>query len=141
MKNSINYIYNNNIFISNNSLNLNKFTWSNGSVYELHAIEFFFNQIKNEKDFTIVDIGAQSGAFCLLAKFCNNTKWYSFEPDPDNYQCLIENLRLNDINNIVPNQIAIDKEIKKTKFNICKSHRGLNTIGDNLKTFSKEDSY
>jgi FkbM family methyltransferase len=88
----------------------------------------------------VVDIGAQSGAYTLMAKFFKNTKWYCFEPDPVNYECLLENLSLNKITNVNVQNIAINDDKGTVTLNICKNHRGLNTIGSNITRFESTDT-
>jgi FkbM family methyltransferase len=46
-----------------------------------------------------VEVGSNIGALTIpLAKMCR--KVYAFEPQPDNYDLLLQNLRQNDINNV-----------------------------------------
>jgi FkbM family methyltransferase len=135
----INYIFDNKIKVSDNSLRYNGYTWYNQSVGQLDAIEFFCGLIKNDKDFVIIDIGAQSGAYSLCSKFYSNTNWFSFEADPVNYNCLIENIALNDITNIKPYNIGLGNEEGELILNVCRNHRGLNTFGKELKRFGIEE--
>lgn len=135
----VTYIFNKLIEVSDNSQKYNRYTWEHGVVGQKSAVEFFSTLVENNENFTIVDIGAQSGAFSLMSKFFEKTKWYCFEPDPINYDCLLENIKLNDINNIKVNNVAISDEKGIVKLNICKSHRGLNTLGTNLVRFNSND--
>ena len=55
---------------------------------------------------TYVDVGAYIGPMVLLAaRRCR--KVYCFEPDPDAFQFLAWNLRLNDLRNVVPFCMAL----------------------------------
>lgn len=136
----IKYIHNKNIHITNDSVIHNKHTWEGGTVYQLDSIEYFFSLIKNQKDFCVLDIGAQSGCFSLMAKFCEETTWYAFEPDPINYKCLVENLSLNNIKNVITSKVGISNVSGTSTFNICSTHRGLNTLGTDLKRFTESES-
>ena len=132
------YVFNNTITVSDNSVIQNQYTWESRGVYELGIIEEWLKNIKS--DSTVLDIGAQSGSYTLSAKFYPESKWYSFEPDPDNYKLLLENLKLNDINNVITSPEALSNKVGDQILNICSSHRGLNTLGNNLLRFSKDDS-
>ena len=131
------YVFNNTITVSDNSVIQNQYTWESRGVYELGIIEEWLKNIKS--DSTVLDIGAQSGSYTLSAKFYPESKWYSFEPDPDNYKLLLENLKLNDINNVITSPEALSNKVGDQILNICSSHRGLNTLGNNLLRFSKDD--
>jgi FkbM family methyltransferase len=136
---TIKYIFNEEVKVSERSKLYNNYTWENGVVGQISAVEFFSTLIKNEENFTVVDIGAQSGAYSLMSKFFNKTNWFCFEPDPINYECLLENIDLNSIDNVTPKNIAISDVKGEVTLNICKSHRGLNTIGSNLIRFGEND--
>jgi FkbM family methyltransferase len=125
------YILDNEIIISENSLNYNVYTWTDGlSKDEIPILEFFYNIIPKSGDFTIVDIGAQSGLFSLMSKFTSNTIWHSFEPELTNYNCLLENISLNDIKNIKTYNIGLGSKNEIKILNVNPTHRGLNTFGE-----------
>lgn len=133
----INYVYDNKIFVSLDSIEINNHTWENETISDLNLIESFYDMICD--DFVILDIGAQSGCFSLLSKFFPNTEWYSFEPDPTNYELLIKNLELNNINNVNSFNVGISNKIGNQKLKILKNHRGLNNYGENLIRFRIDD--
>jgi FkbM family methyltransferase len=123
-----NYIYNNEIFISEESLIKNHYTWS--SQYQhvvVSSSEFFCNLIQD--GYNILDIGAQSGCFSLAAKFFPNTKWKSFEADPLNYHLLTQNINLNQIKNVDCYNFGISDINQEMDLNVSLNHRGLNTFG------------
>tara|TARA_B100000787_G_C16147665_1_gene275026 strand:- start:439 stop:681 length:243 start_codon:yes stop_codon:yes gene_type:complete len=68
-------------------------------MWENLSMQQFFNCINNEQ-YNIIDIGAQSGLYSLFAKYLPNSTFYSFEPFEETYNCLNENLKLNNINNV-----------------------------------------
>lgn len=133
------YINGNSLLISDESFIQNYFTWNNGNIVNKELITKFVSYIGDE--FTILDIGAQSGLFSLASKFYPTTKWYSFEPDMWNRNLLIDNIKLNSINNVTVYEDALSEKVGDSILNICHSHRGLNTLGKNLKRFYKEDSF
>jgi FkbM family methyltransferase len=98
-------------------------------VYELNVIEFFYSQIKDND--VILDIGAHSGLFSMLAKYNKTTKWHLFEPDPFNSSNLKDNIEVNKIKNAIVYEEALSDYVGECTLNICTNHRGLNTIGKN----------
>ena len=64
----------------------------------------------NEND-TIIDIGSHIGTFSLLvSQFCKKGKIFSYEPMPDNFEYLQKNLKLNQIKNIFPFNLAVSSD-------------------------------
>lgn len=55
-------------------------TWSNGIVWEKHLIEKFHSLLPKNDFFVVLDLGAQTGCFTLLAKYFPDSIWYAFEP-------------------------------------------------------------
>lgn len=132
------YVNGKTIVVSKQSVEKNRYTWEENGIYELDLIQKFASHIEN--DSTILDIGAQSGCFSLLAKFYPNTKWHSFEPDPVNFNLLIDNLHLNSIHNVITYNQALSDNINTNILKVCNDHRGLNTLGKNLLRFSEQES-
>ena len=57
---------------------------------------------------TVVDVGANIGAFSIFAaQHCPMGRIYSVEPDPDNFQVLVDNIRMNSFENIIPLNVAL----------------------------------
>lgn len=57
---------------------------------------------------TIIDIGANIGAFSLWAgKLAGRGNVYSYEPDSDNYDLLKKNISDNNRQNIIPKKLAV----------------------------------
>ena len=136
----VSYINGQKILISPSSLKYNYYTWEGMVPYQLDAIEFFYNKIPMYEPINIIDIGAQSGSFSLMSKFLPNTTWYCFEPDSLNYELLLENLKINDIKNVSVFTTAISSTSGEDTININLNHRGLNTLGKNLKRFSEDET-
>lgn len=146
--NTINFPYINGteIPVSENCLYLNSSwvhpikddKWDTHFVWELDVIQKFVDQIQD--NFVILDIGANTGTFSLAAKYYPTTKWHCFEPDPFNYSLLEENIKLNNIGNIVLCSDALSDGVGDRVLKICPTHRGLNTIGQNVQRFSESES-
>jgi FkbM family methyltransferase len=138
---NIKYVKDKSIVICQESKELNPFTWADDKIYQENAIYFVYNKIKQfNNESTILDIGAQSGCFSLLSKFLPNTLWHSFEPDPINRDLLEKNLKINNVNNVIIHKEALSNRHGEDIFNINPKHRGLNTLGKNLKRFENKDS-
>jgi FkbM family methyltransferase len=158
---SIPYIESTKINISKRSLELNKHTWTDAGVYQKNVVEFFSREIRGsacsfnpsaisqgarenevppkKPSAIVLDIGAQSGAFSLLAKYHPDTKWFCFECDPTNYSLLQENIKLNNINNCSTFQLALSNQNEKTTLHRS-DHFGLHTLGSNPIRFRDEPS-
>jgi FkbM family methyltransferase len=78
----------------------------------------------NEDDFEIknpdiiIDVGGHIGLFTLYAsQFCKTGKIISVEPVYDNYELLIENIKTNNVTNVVPvGKAVFDSETKARIF-------------------------
>jgi len=82
-----------------------------GKSYEPEIRSLFCSLIN--KGGTVVDIGASLGLYTLIAakKLGNSGFVYSFEPDPIRYAKLMENIRINRLNNIKAFNVALsDRE-------------------------------
>jgi FkbM family methyltransferase len=76
--------------------------------WELQADDYRLRQIQFEEGDVIVDIGAHVGLFSMyLAKRWPCVTVYAFEPFPENFVNCAENLRLNNVINVVLSQKAI----------------------------------
>jgi FkbM family methyltransferase len=82
------------------------------------------NAIANKKNPVIFDIGANIGAFTIwLAKYFNEGKIYSFEPQRLVFQMLCGNIAINNIFNVYAYNLAFSKdncriEIQEPNYNI-----------------------
>lgn len=67
----------------------------------------------------VVDGGAYQGVFALVASKMvgDEGKVIAFEPDSENYKKLIENIKLNDVKNIIPLNKGLWNEDSILKFN------------------------
>ena len=63
---------------------------------------------------TVIDIGAHIGLFSLLvSQLCKTGKILSFEPVRENFDLLVSNLKLNHIENVLPFNMAVSKNLDK----------------------------
>jgi FkbM family methyltransferase len=58
------------------------------------------NNVKIESGDVVFDVGANVGVFSLYASLIKGTKVFSFEPHPENFKKLSNNVKTNKINNI-----------------------------------------
>ena len=78
--------------------------------------EYTDNSFSINSDDIIIDVGAHIGLFALLAsQFCKDGKIFCYEPIKENYKLLIENIEINKIRNIFPNNLAVTKETSRVK--------------------------
>ncbi len=64
-----------------------------------------------KKDDTVIDIGGHIGTFSMFAASrAKNGKIFSFEPFPESYEILKENIALNKITNVETMNVGIAKE-------------------------------
>jgi FkbM family methyltransferase len=74
----------------------------------------------------VVEFGGNTGFHSLqLAKLVGSKgKVYVFEPDPENYSLLLQNIKANHYNNIFPNNLAVSDKTTKTRLYVCEEHKG-----------------
>lgn len=70
-----------------------------------------------EDNFIIFDVGAHIGWYSLnFSKIKNQTQVYSFEPIPATFNYLTYNLRLNDVENVIPFNFGLAKNNQEALF-------------------------
>ena len=112
-------------------------TWQNGLVWDKPLIEKFYSILPKTERFVMLDIGAQTGSFSLLANIFPDSEWYSFEPIQEATNVLKKNLELNDINNVSVFQCACSNFSGMTTLKMPAMHDwGLATIGSNVQRFT-----
>ena len=141
----VSYIYPNNklIKVTRDTVIKTPITFSpDGNYYEPESIEYFFSLVNSKKIGglkNIVDIGAQSGLYSLYAKHLENAYMYSFEPNPETYNLLVENIKLNEINNIHTENKGIGRSIEELILHVPfnNDEKGLCSLGGNPLRFSR----
>jgi FkbM family methyltransferase len=75
-------------------------------LYDYDEMMFLLRYLRPEDCF--LDIGANIGIYTLLAAHkIKHGKIYSFEPNPKNYERLLENIHINQFHQVLPSQIAL----------------------------------
>lgn len=71
--------------------------------------EYKLDKLKLPKSPVIIDLGGYIGDFSIptARSLKSKCKIYSFEPNLENYDLMIRNIKLNKIKNIVPSRVAI----------------------------------
>jgi FkbM family methyltransferase len=65
------------------------------SAWDTAVIEFFWKKARRLRSPVIFDVGANTGSFCLLAKFHQTMTVVAFEPNPAAREVLRANIELN----------------------------------------------
>lgn len=103
---------------------------------EPQQVKYFFDNLPKDQKINVLDIGAQSGLYSIMSKYVPLAQFHSFEPFPKSYEVLIENIKINEINNVKTYNIGLSDEIGEAILNTSASHNGLHTIGSNPLRFS-----
>jgi FkbM family methyltransferase len=126
------------IYVTEETLKVTPATFqSNGILWENDSMYQFFSKIDLNKNVNIIDVGAQSGLYTLFAKYLPNAHFYSFEPFKDTYNLLINNIKLNNLQDQVTTfNYGLSNEKGTSYLNVCKYHNGLHTMGQNPLRFN-----
>jgi FkbM family methyltransferase len=78
----------------------------------------------------VIDVGANIGYYTLLfAQLVGIEGWvFAFEPEPDNFTILQQNIQLNQYHNISLVQKALSAENKTTKLFLCNENKGMHRL-------------
>jgi len=105
--------------------------WNKDKFYE----EAMLNYIrKNYTKGVFLDVGANIGNHTLfVAAFCNPKKILSFEPVPDFFEHLRENIKINKLKNVTALNVALGSKKENKKIFIFDRERNIGAakIGDN----------
>jgi FkbM family methyltransferase len=106
-------------------------TWIRGvGVWEQHLIQKFYELLPQGEPFVVFDLGAQTGAFSLLATYFPLSTWYAFEPIAEAAEQLKQNCMLNGIENVIINQVAVADFNGTAPLSVpSQDHWGLATLG------------
>lgn len=86
--------------------------------FEYTTLKIYKSLLKD--NFTVLDIGANIGLFCILGanKIGRNGKIYAFEPIKKTFETLQQNLVINNISNVIPSRLALSNMAGKVTFSI-----------------------
>ncbi len=85
----------------------------------------------NEVEGVIIDIGAHLGFFSLeMGRRFPSAKVYAFEPFPENYALLRENLGLNEVSNVTAHNLAVAGKTGSISFFPVEEHSGCHSMYD-----------
>ncbi|MEM8894112.1 MAG: FkbM family methyltransferase [Bacteroidota bacterium] len=117
--------------------------------YEPEITELLIRNLKLKDGDVVLDVGANIGWYSsLISRFEHaDIKIHCFEPDPDNYDCLIHNLKLNHADKVSAHNLGVsDTTGTKTLYLYKKSNTGRHSMleintGDSIdvKTVSFDD--
>ena len=88
-----------------------------------------------ENNSIFYDVGANVGMYSIFAAIVSQSKVFSFEPEANNFQTLMENLILNNLSDrVIPYPIGISDETSFTTLhmNIFDKGSSHHTVGDSL---------
>jgi FkbM family methyltransferase len=109
----------------------------NMQIYEIDLINVFYNELLNKQDINdeivLLDVGANTGAFCFLPIINERIKTYAFEPNPLTHSILKENINLNNMNDFIKSfNMGLWSEKKNMDLKIPKdlTDSGLATFGE-----------
>jgi FkbM family methyltransferase len=109
----------------------------NMQIYEIDLINVFYNELLNKQDINdeiiLLDVGANTGAFCFLPIINERIKTYAFEPNPLTHSILKENINLNNMNDFIKSfNLGLWSEKKNMDLKIPKdlTDSGLSTFGE-----------
>ena len=120
-----------------------RYTLRNGTKYKIRPqtpdfgtiLEVWAQHIYTPKNFSlndtdiVVDIGAHIGVFSVFAaKHVHRGKIYSFEPIPENFQLLKENITINKIKNIIPFNTAISSKKQEQELFVSEKSPGVGSL-------------
>jgi len=89
----------------------------------------------NKKDI-VVDVGAHIGIFSIYAALkATQGKVYAYEPVPKNFRLLNHNIKLNNLNNITPLNLAISDSKRKKKIYLTDSSGTASVFGRRKQRF------
>jgi len=99
-------------------------------IYHKNAYTPHFLPIES-KD-TVVDIGANVGVFSMFAACITHGKVYAYEPFSDNFELLSQNIRVNNLHNIIAYNIAVSDKAGSEKLLISKISSGHHLSDHNI---------
>jgi FkbM family methyltransferase len=100
--------------------------WTTMGSFEPGTVKFFREAIR--EGMNIIDIGANIGYYTVIAskRVGQSGKVFSYEPDPENFRFLEDNIKKNNLENTIPLMTALSDTISERKLylgnNKCTTH-------------------
>lgn len=89
--------------------------------------EYFTDEFVLSKNSIVFDIGAQIGVFSVFVSD-KAGKVFSFEPVPENFKLLKENIKLNRLQNVFAFNLAVSDKKSKQKIFLSKNNTGGHSV-------------
>lgn len=90
---------------------------------------FYADWLKKQKESIFIDIGANIGLYSLIANTNSCFKAiYSFEPHPETYQFLTDNIQINQASKCIAHKLAISDRCEKQTIHVKPNHSGVATL-------------
>jgi FkbM family methyltransferase len=105
------------------------------SAWNRTTIQFFYENARRFEKPKILDIGANTGSYCLLAKAIPTLEGFAFEPNPEIFSILSSNLELNGVSTRMrPVQVGLAERAGQATLKIpARGQSGLATLGNPLR--------
>ena len=86
---------------------------------------------------TIIDVGGHIGLFSLYAsQFCKNGLIFTFEPVPENYDLLVDNIKSNNLIHIKPFNLAVSNSSSNVKLYLNDDESGHSMFSKSSRTIN-----
>ena len=97
--------------------------------YEPFGTKLFLEKLSPGR--TVIDCGANIGIYTCLASGIvgQNGKVFSFEPEPRNFSCLTETIRLNHLVNVQPECVALSDQDGTASLHLSDMNMGDHRLG------------
>lgn len=92
--------------------------WTWAIIEEIYHFKTYDRLFEPKEDFTVVDVGAHIGVYTLRVakKLRRKGLLIAIEPNNENYQILVKNIKINGCKNVVPVNLALSNFERKAKF-------------------------
>lgn len=98
-----------------------------------HEEDLFKKYVNKNKN--ILDVGGCIGVMSLILSQLTSKKVYVYEPNPEAFYFLMQNIKQNNVKNVVPYNLGIGNKLKKTKI----LHSADDNIGQTLLCLEEND--
>ena len=119
--------------VKKNKLDVDLFTLTE-VIYDKVYNPPFFDIQPND---IVLDIGANKGYFSLYAARTVNAQVYCFEPVPNLFDIIKENIQINNTTNIFPQNVAVSNKSGKTDFFLAEKDNVAHSLFNALPSMKK----